>query len=111
MPNVALEFSATGIPVIATRVGGIPEVIIHEKTGWLFDPGDSRALGTLLCQAVRDLSALRRLGLAGRKHIEGQFDAAQFAPSMIDMYRRAISHFQSRYHSAPCPATASHHND
>lgn len=43
-PNVILEAMATGTPVLATRVGGIPELILHEKTGWLVHPGDAREL-------------------------------------------------------------------
>lgn len=55
---VALEGLAAGTPVIASNVGGLPEMVEVEKNGWLFPPGDARALGRILSRVLGDRSVL-----------------------------------------------------
>jgi glycosyltransferase involved in cell wall biosynthesis len=73
MPNAVIEAMATGLPVIATAVGGTPEVVVAGATGLLVSPGDP----ALLAAAIRcliDNPALRRvMGAAGRARIEERF--------------------------------------
>ncbi len=54
LPYVLIEALHAGVPVIATRVGGIPEIVVHEETGLLVAPGDSAALAEAIARLARD---------------------------------------------------------
>ncbi len=66
LPNAVTESMAAGLPVIATRVGGIPEIIVHRKTGLLVLPGDEVELAEALNHVVNDRDS--RLGLGRNAH-------------------------------------------
>lgn len=72
LPNVLLEAMAMGLPVVATKVGGVPEAIQHGQTGWLVPPRDPAALAAALRQLLASPETRRTFGLAGRrKAMEG----------------------------------------
>jgi glycosyltransferase involved in cell wall biosynthesis len=81
----SLEAMATGLPVITTRVGGIPEIVDHGRSGFLVDPGDEQGL----VRALRDLAGspeLRaRMGALGRRIVEARFDAARTTARLLDL--------------------------
>lgn len=85
-----VEALATGVPVIASDVGGIPDVIIHEKTGYLVRQDDPRGLSEAIVR-VRNLDPLQRTNLveAGRRHVEQYHDAAKNADRLIEVAKRA----------------------
>lgn len=60
-PHAVVESLAQGTPVIATAVGGVPEIIEHERTGWLVPPGDHQALIAALSRFAGDEQARRRM--------------------------------------------------
>lgn len=62
LPNVLLEASASGKPVIATDVGGIPDIILHGKSGYLFNPEDSGSLCDYTMKLLSDVEQARRMG-------------------------------------------------
>jgi glycosyltransferase involved in cell wall biosynthesis len=65
VPNVILEAFASGLPVVASRTGGIPEVLNHESLGRLFPPGDLPGLVDAIRQQLAapvDTEAIRRYG-------------------------------------------------
>ncbi len=64
-PNVIKEAMASGLPVLATRVGGIPDLVNHGKTGLLFEPGNVRNLRQCLKELVQDPSLRASMGEAG----------------------------------------------
>lgn len=72
MPNVVLEASAAGVPVVATSVGGTPEVIIEGCNGYLVPPGDSALLAQRILKVIED-EQRRRMGDAGRELMQAQF--------------------------------------
>ncbi|MBF6605336.1 MAG: glycosyltransferase family 4 protein [Chloroflexi bacterium] len=74
IPNSLLEAMATGLPVVATTVGGIPEVVIHGQSGLLAPPGDAAALARLLVMLATDRDLQRQLGRHARARVVEEFD-------------------------------------
>lgn len=66
-PNVIIEAMAMGLPVVATRVGGIPELVEDGRTGILVEPRDPRALSDAVTSVMSDEALRRRMGLQGRQ--------------------------------------------
>jgi glycosyltransferase involved in cell wall biosynthesis len=73
MPLVVLEAMAAGVPVVASRVSGIPEVVVDGETGWLVPPEDPAALALALAEVLADAGEARRRGEAGRRRVEERF--------------------------------------
>ncbi len=73
MPLVVLEAMSDGVPVIASAVSGIPEVVVDGETGWLVPPERSAALAGALIQAMSDPDAARVRGEAGRRRLDQRF--------------------------------------
>jgi glycosyltransferase involved in cell wall biosynthesis len=71
LPVVVLEACAAAVPVVATAVGGVPEVIEDGVSGWLVRPGDAAALASRLTDALK--SDARAMGHRGRKRVEEHF--------------------------------------
>lgn len=69
MPNVILEAMASGLPVVGTRVGGVPEIVTHGETGLLVGPSNPEELADALVQVLEDSDLRRRLGDRGREKI------------------------------------------
>ncbi|HEY4247496.1 MAG TPA: glycosyltransferase family 4 protein [Lacunisphaera sp.] len=63
---VYLEAGAHGLPVIAHDIGGVPEAVVHEETGFLVQPGDTPALTAAFSRLISDATLRHRLGTAGR---------------------------------------------
>ncbi|MGZ6825878.1 MAG: glycosyltransferase, partial [Mycobacteriales bacterium] len=68
-PLAVLEAFACGRAVVATAVGGVPEVVRPGETGWLVPPRDRAALGDALREALSDRTATDALGAAGRERV------------------------------------------
>jgi sugar transferase (PEP-CTERM/EpsH1 system associated) len=83
LSNTVLEAMATGLPVAVTRVGGNPEIVKEENTGWLFPPGDVQQLSQLLMRLAADPEYCRRAGEAARRHVEERFSNEM----MLENYR------------------------
>jgi glycosyltransferase involved in cell wall biosynthesis len=65
LPTVIMEAMATGLPVVSTNVGGIPEMVIENETGFLVQPGDAAALADAIEKLMNERSLARKLGEAG----------------------------------------------
>jgi glycosyltransferase involved in cell wall biosynthesis len=81
------EAMAVGKPVVAARNGGIPEIVEHEVTGILVNPGDVRAFATAVLRLLRDPELRQRLGLAARLRAESLFPVGPHAEQVIEAYR------------------------
>ena len=79
LPLAILEAWAAGLPVVATRVGGIPLVVEHGRTGLLAESGDEEALADHLRRLLSDPGLRRRLGESGRERAEADFDTRRMA--------------------------------
>jgi alpha-maltose-1-phosphate synthase len=88
---INLEAMACGTPVVASRVGGIPEVVVDGETGWLVPPGDPAALAEALRVALADPARARRMGEAGRRRVEAHFSWDRIAERTLAVYRDAIA--------------------
>ncbi len=77
IPNVILEALLYEVPVVATEVSGIPEVIRSPETGWLTPPADPENLARAIKEAWADPAEARRRALAGRDLVAREFDSAR----------------------------------
>ncbi len=88
---VAAEAMAAGLPVIASRIGALPEVVDDHRTGLLFDPGD---VGSLLA-AMKELSASQsrraEMGRRGRKRFEHHFRVDRYVKEITGVYDELLS--------------------
>jgi glycosyltransferase involved in cell wall biosynthesis len=91
LPLSILEAMAAGLPVVASRVGGIPEVVADGETGLLVPPGDPQRLAAAVEHLLADPPLRRRLGEAGRRRVAEHFDLASVQRAHIDLYRRALA--------------------
>jgi glycosyltransferase involved in cell wall biosynthesis len=89
LPNFALEALASATPVVATRVGGLPEAIEDGVTGRLVPERDSAALADALTELLRDRQAATRIGTAARAHVADAFGWARAAARFEAAYDRA----------------------
>jgi glycosyltransferase involved in cell wall biosynthesis len=77
-------------PVVATTVGGLPEIVDHGKTGLLVPPRDERALAWAIIRLLRDEELRRRLGMNAKQKVETEHSAEAVARRTLPVYLRAI---------------------
>ncbi|MEA4882520.1 MAG: glycogen synthase [Clostridia bacterium] len=85
---INLEAMACNIPVVASEVGGIPEVVIDGETGFTVPPGDPAALAAALNQILSSGELAGRFGAAGRKRVEETFSWDAIAKQTVKLYER-----------------------
>jgi glycosyltransferase involved in cell wall biosynthesis len=87
LPIAILEAMAEAIPVVATRVGGIPELVADRHTGLLVEPDDVNALAIALNELSSDESLRVTCGRNGALRIQSEFNAGQEGMKMVQLYR------------------------
>lgn len=85
-PVVITNAHASGLPVIATPVGGIERAVVDGKTGLLAEPGDEKVLCDKMELLVKNEALCRSMGIAGRKHMEENFDLVKQVRRLEDIY-------------------------
>ncbi|MDZ4805629.1 MAG: glycosyltransferase family 4 protein, partial [Candidatus Eisenbacteria bacterium] len=89
-PYAVLESFALGVPVVASAIGGLPELVLPNQTGWLVPNGDAEMLAWAMDEAHKDAATARDLGLRGRKKMEAEFAARPALESLEALYARVI---------------------
>ena len=89
-PYAALESMATAVPVVATAVGAIPEIVEDGVTGHLIPPGDSEALGRRVLELLQHPDDARAMGLAGRRRVELHFTAERSVRGLEDLLSEIV---------------------
>lgn len=87
---VFAEAMAMKRPVVALSNGGTPEVVAHDKSGLLSQPGDIDALSANILRLLRDPALRERLGENGRKRVEDHFTPSRLAADVCELYGRVL---------------------
>ncbi len=107
IPVVLMEAMATGLPVVSSRLSGIPELVEDGVAGVLVEPRDGIALATVLEQLASDRDRRQAMGRAGRRRVEMHFDLHQNARRLAALFVTQARH-ESRERWSLHPAAASH---
>ena len=90
-PVVLLEAMASGLPVVATRVGGVPDLVLENRTGLLVEPSDPTAFADAIATYVLDGEMRQRHGIAGRAHIEAAYSIDATVAGYAALYTLHLS--------------------
>jgi glycosyltransferase involved in cell wall biosynthesis len=91
-----LEAMAAARPVVTTRVGGNPELVVNERTGLLVEPADAGALAAAVIRLLTDAEEARRLGINGLERVRGRFSVAAMVQAYQAIYDGALRRPVSR---------------
>jgi glycosyltransferase involved in cell wall biosynthesis len=91
MPISILEAMAAGLPLVASRVGGVPELVVDGETGLLVPPGDPEALAEALARIVAEPGLRRRLGQTSLDRAVERFDLPAFHDAHLRLYRALLA--------------------
>ena len=89
-PNAVMESMAAGVPVIATEVGGVVELIYDKVTGYLVPPMDSAALAAGIAFAIDNPALIAAVSVRGRDFVTGRFSMARMVASVEETYERLM---------------------
>lgn len=101
IPNSMLEAMATGLPVVATQHGGIPEAVTHGEDGLLVPEKSPDALAAALLALLNDPQTLASLSQRAAASVRERFEAARQVHALEDVYLEAIVRFNSRRTESP----------
>jgi glycosyltransferase involved in cell wall biosynthesis len=106
MPQSLLEAGVAAVPAIASAVGGIPEVVTHDRTGLLFPAGDDAALADGLYRLLTDRPLAAGLAAAARDHVEGRYSVSRMAQEYDAQFREMLADRPTRVRRAVREATS-----
>lgn len=91
MPVAMLEAWAAGKPVVATAVGGVPDLVVDGVNGWLAQFGDEKAIASALCRVLSDPERANRMGEAGRQKVCIDFSLEKTAAAYDSAYHELLA--------------------
>lgn len=97
---VALEGMAAGAPVVSSDAGGLPEVVLHDRTGTLSYAGNPESLAWAILHVLRDPKRAQQLSVAAKERLNHDFDWSHLADQTIAVYDRVWSEFLDSYWAA-----------
>ncbi len=92
--RVALEWMASGRPVVATQVGCLPEIVLDHATGILVEPKDAPALAAAIARLLHDREKMLTKGQAGLERVKSQFSLARFIDKTFAVYQAALGELE-----------------
>jgi glycosyltransferase involved in cell wall biosynthesis len=95
-PYAVLEAFALGKPVVASAVGGLPEMVEDGVTGLVVEPGDAAGLAAAMKRLTADRGLAMRMGEAGRRRVETEWDAASHYRSIRALYKSLVERVADR---------------
>jgi len=91
LPMALLEAMAARLPVVATKVGAVPKVVVHKENGFLVEPGSSESLCTAISELLSDSTEAVRFGLQGYQKVENEFSSKAMAERYFDVYGKVLA--------------------
>ena len=88
LPLVALQAAMMGRPIVGTRVGGIPEVVVHQETGLLVESEDPSALAAAVASLLANPEIAVQMGCAGRRRVQETFSWEKCVGGYEDLYHQ-----------------------
>jgi glycosyltransferase involved in cell wall biosynthesis len=101
MPNVLLEAFAYGTPVVATRVGGVPDMVSDGQSGWLVSSGDAASLAAALVEALSDRAEAQRRAACARTILSERFTVERQGRAWLDAVSAAVGARRTLQADAP----------
>lgn len=86
-----IEAQAMGVPVIGSRVGGVPETLQEGESGLLVPPEDPRALAAAIVELAQDADRRERMGACGSAFVRKHFSVDAMVEGMLDVYRKVLA--------------------
>jgi len=93
LPNALLEAMAAGLPVVATHVGGIPEVVTNNETGLLVEPRNSDALARAIERIMNEEELRRHLAQNAREYVNKNFDIKKTVAKTEELYKKLLGKY------------------
>lgn len=89
--QVIVQGMACGKPVVATNGGGVPEIVVDQKTGLLVPPGDSPAMAEAICKLLADEEQARQMGILGQQRVQERFTIQQTVATLVNLYEGMVA--------------------
>ncbi len=87
LPQSLLQAMAAGVPVVASKVGGVPEIVVHEKTGVLIEPGDNEALGKAIIQILNSPDHSIKFTENAKENVMKKHSVSHMIEQLEDLYK------------------------
>jgi glycosyltransferase involved in cell wall biosynthesis len=90
-PNVLLEAMASGLPVVATKIGGVPDIVRQGENGFMVEPDNEEGLCAALMSLINDSQLRSEMGQKGRDYVEANHSLKRLPDMLRDLYQLALS--------------------
>lgn len=94
LPLVVIEAMATGLPIVASHVGGIPELVVNGETGFLVSPTSKEEIKETIIKLLNNPELRKEMGQIARKRFETHFSLPQMVQKYIEVYEKAVKKFK-----------------